>query len=55
MMDMNKLRGCGTAIITPFKQDESVDEVALRRFVEFQVTGGVDFLVACGTTGEKVG
>lgn len=54
MMDLNRLRGCGTAIITPFKHDESVDEAALRRFVEFQITGGVDFLVACGTTGESV-
>lgn len=53
-MDLTRLRGCGTAIITPFKQDESVDETALRRFVEFQIKGGVDFLVACGTTGESV-
>lgn len=53
-MDLSRLRGCGTAIITPFKHDESVDEAALRRFVEFQITGGVDFLVACGTTGESV-
>lgn len=54
MLDLTRLRGCGTAIITPFKHDESVDEIALRRFVEFQITGGVDFLVACGTTGESV-
>src|SRR5215207_2734965 len=54
MTDLSRLRGCGTAIITPFKQDESVDETALRRFVEFQITGGVGFLVACGTTGESV-
>jgi len=53
-MDLNKLRGCGTAIITPFKRDESIDEVAFRRFIEFQINGGVDFLVACGTTGESV-
>ena len=53
-MDLNKLRGCGTAIITPFKRDESIDEAALRRFIEFQISGGVDFLVACGTTGESV-
>ncbi|MEP7343194.1 MAG: 4-hydroxy-tetrahydrodipicolinate synthase [Acidobacteriota bacterium] len=53
-MDLNRLRGCGTAIITPFKSDESLDEAALRRFIEFQVAGGVDFLVACGTTGESV-
>lgn len=49
-----ELSGCGTALITPFKQDESIDEPALRRFVEFQIAGGVDFLVACGTTGESV-
>lgn len=58
MANLNKLsrelRGCGTALITPFKQDESIDEPALRRFVEFQIAGGVDFLVACGTTGESV-
>ena len=53
-MDLNRLKGCGTAIITPFKRDESLDEAALRRFIEFQITGGVDFLVACGTTGESV-
>jgi 4-hydroxy-tetrahydrodipicolinate synthase len=53
-MDLNKLIGCGTAIITPFRRDESLDEVALQRFIEFQISGGVDFLVACGTTGESV-
>lgn len=49
-----ELQGCGTAIITPFNRDESIDEKALRRFIEFQIDGGVDFLVACGTTGESV-
>ena len=48
------IKGCGTAIVTPFKQDQSLDEAALRRLVEFQITNGVDFLVACGTTGESV-
>ena len=47
-----KLRGCGTAIITPFKRDGSVDETALRHLVEWQIQSGVDFLVPCGTTGE---
>jgi 4-hydroxy-tetrahydrodipicolinate synthase len=47
-----KLRGCGTAIITPFKQDGSVDETALRHLVEWQIQSGIDFLVPCGTTGE---
>jgi 4-hydroxy-tetrahydrodipicolinate synthase len=47
-----KLRGCGTAIVTPFKQDGSVDETALRHLVEWQIQSGIDFLVPCGTTGE---
>lgn len=53
-MKLEQLKGCGTALITPFCRDESIDETALRRFVEFQISGGVDFLVACGTTGESV-
>ena len=44
--------GCGTALITPFKQDQSVDEKALRELVEWQVNAGIGFLVPCGTTGE---
>jgi 4-hydroxy-tetrahydrodipicolinate synthase len=47
-----KLRGCGTALVTPFKQDGSVDEAALRDLVRWQVESGIDFLVPCGTTGE---
>lgn len=47
-----KLRGCGTALVTPFKRDGSLDEPALRSLVEWQVDSGVDFLVPCGTTGE---
>ena len=47
-----KLRGCGTALVTPFKQDGSVDETALRHLVGWQVESGIDFLVPCGTTGE---
>ena len=46
------LRGCGTAIVTPFKSDGSVDEKALRNFVAWQVESKIDFLVPCGTTGE---
>lgn len=53
-MANTELRGCGTAIVTPFQQDESIDEAAFRRLVDFQIAGGVDFLVACGTTGESV-
>ena len=46
------LRGCGTALVTPFQRDGSVDEAALRRLVQFQLREGIDFLVPCGTTGE---
>jgi 4-hydroxy-tetrahydrodipicolinate synthase len=46
------LRGCGTALVTPFKQDGSIDERALRSLVEWQIESGIDFLVPCGTTGE---
>ena len=54
MIDRERLRGCGTALVTPFLKDESIDEEALRRLVEAQIAGGVHFLVACGTTGESV-
>lgn len=54
MPDISTLRGCGTALVTPFKEDLSIDEDALRRFVDFQIAGGIDFLVPCGTTGESV-
>lgn len=47
-----KLRGCGTALVTPFKRDGSLDEPALRKLVRWQVESGIDFLVPCGTTGE---
>jgi 4-hydroxy-tetrahydrodipicolinate synthase len=40
-------------LVTPFNDDLSIDEAALRRFVEFQISGGIDFLVPCGTTGES--
>lgn len=45
--------GCGTAMVTPFRQDSSLDEAALRRLVRRQVEAGIDFLVPCGTTGEN--
>jgi 4-hydroxy-tetrahydrodipicolinate synthase len=47
------LKGCGTALVTPFKEDQSIDEAALRSLVEFQISAGIDFLVPCGTTGES--
>jgi len=47
-----QLRGCGTALVTPFRQDGSIDEPALRNLVSWQIESGIDFLVPCGTTGE---
>jgi 4-hydroxy-tetrahydrodipicolinate synthase len=47
-----QLRGCGTALVSPFHQDGSIDEQALRNLVSWQVESGIDFLVPCGTTGE---
>lgn len=44
--------GCGTALITPFREDGSVDEAALRALVDWQIESGIDFLVMCGSTGE---
>jgi 4-hydroxy-tetrahydrodipicolinate synthase len=50
---MVKLRGCGTALVTPFLGDGSIDEKALRALVAWQIESGIDFLVPCGTTGES--
>lgn len=45
--------GCGTALVTPFQTDFSLDENALRKLVRRQIEAGVHFLVPCGTTGES--
>ena len=45
--------GTGTALVTPFRRDESLDEETLRVLVKRQVEAGIDFLVPCGTTGES--
>ena len=45
--------GCGTALVTPFQRDLSLDERALRGLVRRQVDAGINFLVPCGTTGES--
>lgn len=45
--------GCGTALVTPFRQDLSLDEDAMRRLVRRQIEAGINFLVPCGTTGES--
>lgn len=46
------LRGCGTALVTPFAANGDIDETALRAFVEWQVAEGIHFVVPCGSTGE---
>jgi 4-hydroxy-tetrahydrodipicolinate synthase len=51
-MTMTPLRGCGTAMVTPFARDGSVDERALRALVDWQIEEGIHFLVPCGSTGE---
>src|SRR6201999_4625203 len=47
-----ELRGCGTALVTPFRPDTPVDTEALAAPVEWQIASGIQFLVACGTTAE---
>src|SRR3954464_3454585 len=49
---MKPLKGCGTALATPFNKDGSLDETALREFVDWQIEEGIHFLVPCGSTGE---
>ena len=51
MADIN-LKGMGVALITPFKEDESVDYEALARLVDYQLQNGTDYLVVLGTTAE---
>ncbi|HLX43807.1 MAG TPA: 4-hydroxy-tetrahydrodipicolinate synthase [Bryobacteraceae bacterium] len=45
--------GCGTALVTPFRKDLSVDEDGMRKLVRRQIDAGINFLVPCGTTGES--
>lgn len=51
--DLMSFRGVGTALITPFHPDGSLDEAGLEKFVDWQITEGINFLVPCGTTGEN--
>src|SRR5260370_11855215 len=46
-------QGCGTALVTPFRKDGSLDEITLRALVKRQINDGINFLVPCGTTGES--
>ena len=50
----NKFLGTGVALVTPFKQDLSIDHVALTNIVNYNIENGVEYLVICGTTGESV-
>ena len=52
-MKVDWMRGCATALVTPFRDDGSIDEDRLRALVDRQITGGVRLLVPCGTTGES--
>jgi 4-hydroxy-tetrahydrodipicolinate synthase len=51
-MTKKSFQGTGTALVTPFNQDGSIDEPALRRLVDFQIRDGIDMIFPCGTTGE---
>lgn len=53
-MKIDWLRGCATALVTPFTSGGAVDEARMRSLVERQIAGGVRLLVPCGTTGESV-
>ena len=50
---MNKFKGSGVALVTPFKSDKSIDFEALRKLVQLQIQGGTNFLVVMGTTAES--
>src|SRR2546430_1426445 len=52
-MKIDWMRGCATALVTPFSSDGSIDDEALTRLIEYQLAGGVKLLVPCGTTGES--
>jgi 4-hydroxy-tetrahydrodipicolinate synthase len=48
------MRGCATALVTPFKKDGSIDDACFQKLAERQIKGGVKILIPCGTTGESV-
>ncbi len=52
-MKIDWMRGCATALVTPFKSDGAIDEDRMRALVDRQIKGGVRLLVPCGTTGES--
>ena len=50
---MKTFTGCGTALVSPFRKDQSLDDETLRKLVRRQIQAGINFLVPCGTTGES--
>jgi 4-hydroxy-tetrahydrodipicolinate synthase len=50
---MDKIKGTGVALITPFNEDLSIDYVGLEKLINYQIDGGIDYLVLMGTTGES--
>jgi 4-hydroxy-tetrahydrodipicolinate synthase len=52
MKEQHMFTGTGTALVTPFRRDGSLDEPTLRTLLKRQISAGIDFLVPCGTTGE---
>ena len=50
---MNKLKGAGIALVTPFNEDFSIDFTSLEKLIEHAIGGGINYLVALGTTGES--
>ena len=52
-MKIDWMRACATALVTPFTSDGSIDEPALTRLIEYQISNGIKVLVPCGTTGES--
>jgi len=53
-MKLDWMRGCGTALVTPFRKDGSIDDECFQKLVERQIKNGVKILIPCGTTGEAV-
>src|SRR5512144_2679924 len=53
-LKLDWMRGCATALVTPFRRDGSVDDECFKKLVERQIKNGVRLLVPCGTTGESV-
>ncbi len=53
-MRLDWMRGCATALVTPFRKDGSIDDECFRSLVERQIKNGVKILIPCGTTGESV-